>query len=143
MGYRVSNRELLVRRRRSRIFYYSLLGYNDTRIAKLVAEEYGCSERTVKRDLSKKEEWVSSFLPLEDSEIDGFNRIQQDLRILKQRLWSITHDSNVILRIDSWEIKQLDKLGVFAHAKAKKEELNVFEKMFEKILSEEKPNEAR
>jgi transcriptional antiterminator len=69
-------------RRRSRILYYILLGYSASEIVGLVTESFGCSERTVKRDIKGMDQWIGKFLPLEDDEMEAYNRVMEECRNL-------------------------------------------------------------
>ena len=69
-------------RRRSRILYYILLGYSASGIVGLVTKSFGCSERTVKRDIKGMDQWIEKFLPLEDDEMEAYNRVKEECRSL-------------------------------------------------------------
>ena len=87
------------RSRRSRILYYLLLGCTSSEISSRVALSFDCSERTVKRDIGRMDEWIASLLPLEDSKVDAYNRVVLDYRFLFQVIYGVLNGDNSYGRV--------------------------------------------
>jgi hypothetical protein len=95
-----SNEELLDRRRRNRLLFYILKGYQKSDIVRKVTIDYNCSEETVTGDIEKINEWIISVLSLGDSEMEAFEFLKLEYRILKKVLNKINTDrenSSIIL----------------------------------------------
>lgn len=97
------------------------LGVGD--VCRRVGSDFGCSARTVGRDLDRMEEWVPSLFYGGDSWMEAYRLLHIDLCSLDSLLRSIKYESendyvklsalNVISRNLWRRIKLLEDFGVF------------------------------
>jgi len=111
-----------VTERRRRVYEYYKRGITSTNIVKNVSSEFGCSERTVWRDLGSRDNWMARVEPPSESTVDAFLRLSLDLLVIREHILKDFDENNDYVKVKLCKIlvdtlfSEFDyarKLGVF------------------------------